>query len=128
MRTIWITLLLASSLIATNTFSMTNHTFVQGLSVEYELPPHDPQIFSNVFFWTVKATCIVISESQDNAISITVVRKSGSVNGIALTTGDTMSLIVHPGEKINISADSGAKVELLNLENITIKANCTTGA
>ncbi len=124
-RKLGITLLCAGGLFSTQTFSITNHVFTQGLAVEYELPPNDPQVFSNIFFWTLKAVCTVISDVPDNSISIKMLRKTGSVNGIQLTVGDAEGLMMHPGDKLNITAESGAKVELLNLGNISIKASCS---
>lgn len=126
-RKMGISLLCAGSLLATNVSALTQHEFKQGLTVEYELPPNDPQVFSNVFFWTVKATCTVISEYADNTIFTTMLKRSGSVNGIPLTAPETMFLTVQPGEKLHISAESGAKVELVNVGLYTIKASCTAG-
>ena len=125
MRKIGITLLCASGLFSTQAFSLTEHVFTQGLAVEYELTPNEPQILSNIFFWTVKAVCTVISDVPDNSISVKMLRKTGSVNGIPLTVGDTTGLMMNPGDKLNITADSGAKVELLNLGTVAIKASCT---
>ena len=124
-RKIGVALLCVGGLFATNAFSITNHEFKQGLTVEYELAPNDPQVFSNVFFWTIKSTCTVISEFPDNSIFTTMIRKSGSVNGIPLTAPDAMSLTAQPGDKLNITAESGAKVELVNLGLYTIKASCS---
>lgn len=127
LRKIGVTLLCATGLFATNAFSTTEHLFTQGLAVEYELPPNDPQVFSNIFFWEVKAICIVISDVQDNTIRIKMLRKSGSVNGLNLTTDDVTSLTAHPGDKLHITAASGAKVELTNVGAQPIKASCSTG-
>ena len=128
MQKIGIGLLCGCSLFSTGTFSITNHQFTQGLAVEYELPVNDPQVFSNVFFWTVKATCIIISQNNENPISVKMLRKNGSVNNTQLTTGDSMGLVVQPGDKLNIIAVSGAKVELINHGTVSIKASCTTSA
>jgi hypothetical protein len=107
---------------------MENHIFTQGVGIEYELPVNDPQVFSNIFFWTLKATCIIVSDTAANPISVKMLRKTGSVNDTPLTTGDSLGLIVQPGDKINITAVSGAKVELVNHGNKTIKASCTANS
>ena len=99
---------------------------MQGITVEYELKPNEPQVFSNIFFWTIKAVCTVISDAPDNAISIKMLRKTGNVNGIPLTAGDMAELLVHPGDKLYITANSGANVELINLGIASIHASCTT--
>lgn len=125
-RKIGFTLLCASGLLTTNAFSVTYHNFTQGLAVEYELPANDPQVFSNIFFWKIKATCTIISDPPENPLSVKMLRKTGSVNQIPLSAGDSMGLVVQPGDKLNVTADSGAKVELLNLGPKTIRASCST--
>ena len=127
MRKIGFTLLCAGGLFTTNAFSTTYHTFRQGLAIEYELPVNDPQVFSNIFFWKLKATCTIISETPENPISATMLRKSGSINDVQLAAGDSMGLTIQAGDKLNVTADSGAKVELVNRGNKTIIASCSTG-
>ncbi len=127
-RKIGYTLLCGCSLFTTNAFSTTNHLLSQGLVIEYELPVNDPQIFSNIFFWTLKATCTIISDTNENPISVKMLRKTGSINDTPLTTGDSMGLVVQPGDKLNITAVSGAKVELVNHGLKSIKASCSTTA
>ena len=127
MRKIGISLLCAGSLFSTTALSVTNHTFSQGPTVEYELPPNDPQIFSNVFFWEIKASCTIISEVSDNSIFVTMLRKTGAINDQPLSAGDTLGLMFQPGDKLHITATPGAKVELINQGTKTIKAICATG-
>ena len=126
MRKIGLGLLCGCSLVSSTAFSTTNHIFSQGMAVEYELPVNDPQVFSNIFFWTLKATCTILSENNENPISVKMLRKTGSVNDTLLTTGDSMGLVVQAGDKLNITAVSGAKVELVNLGQKSIKASCST--
>lgn len=125
-RKIGLALLCSCGLYNTSSFSMENHIFTQGVAIEYELPVNDPQVFSNIFFWTLKATCVIVSDTATNPISVKMLRKTGSVNDTQLTTGDSLGLVVQPGDKLNITAVSGAKVELLNRGNKTIKASCST--
>lgn len=125
-RKIGLALLCSCSLYNTSSFSMENHVFTQGVAIEYELPVNDPQVFSNIFFWTLKATCTIVSDSAANPISVRMLRKTGSVNDTQLTTGDSIGLVVQPGDKLNIIAVSGAKVELLNQGLQAIKASCST--
>jgi hypothetical protein len=123
---IGVALLCACSIFSTSTFSATNHVFMQGLTVDYEIKPNEPQVFSNIFFWTIKAVCTVISEAPDNSISVKMLKKTGSINGIPLTAGDTTELVVHPGDKLYITANSGANVELTNQGIVSIHASCAT--
>ena len=126
LRKIGFSLLCGCGLFSTTAFSLTTHIFAQGMAIEYELPANDPQVFSNIFFWTLKATCTILSDTNENPISVKMLRKTGSVNDTQLTTGDSMGLVVQPGDKLNITAVSGAKVELVNRGSRTIKANCST--
>ena len=126
MRKIGFSLLCAGGLFTTNVFSTTYHTFTQGLAVEYILPVNEPQVFSNIFFWKLKATCTIISELSENPLSATMLRKSGSINDIQLAAGDSMGLTIQAGDKLNVTADSGAKVELVNRGEKTVIASCAT--
>ena len=126
MRKVGLTLLCAGGLFSANAFSITNHNFQQGLSVEYELPVNEPQVFSNIFFWTIKATCIVATENYESNIGVTMLRKTGSVNEIDLTAGDSLVLTLLNGATLNITAESGSKVELVNKSDKVVKAICST--
>lgn len=127
LRKIGFTLLLcATGLLSTNAFSITEHTFSQASSCEFTLPANEPQVFTNIFFWTIEARCTIISDSEDNPIGFTILRKSGSLNGTPLAKGDGMELLVHPGDQLYITAASGGRVELVNCGERTIKASCTS--
>lgn len=125
-RKIGFTLLCASGLLSASAFATNYHTFQQGLAIEYELPANAPQVFSNIFFWKIKATCVIISENTGNPLSVKMLRKTGSVNETPLETGESLGLTVQSGQTFNVTADSGAKVELVNLGDKAIKASCLT--
>jgi len=126
MKKIKLALLCAASLLTTNAFSITNHEFSLGSSVQYELPPNDPQIFSNIFFWSIKAVCSVVSEGPESVLFVTMLHKNGVFNDNKLPEGSSMSIVVQPHDKFFITAVSGAKVELVNQGNQTLLANCST--
>ncbi len=126
LRKIGIALLFVGGLLTTNAFSTTNYIFTQGMAVEFEFPVNDPQIFSNIFFWTLKASCAILGQIPETAVSVKMLRKTGSVNGTDLTAGDEIGILLHTGDMLNITAESGAKVELVNRGTQTIKASCTT--
>lgn len=127
LKKIGFALLCVVSACVTQAYATTNHVFTQGPAVEYELLPNDPQVFSNVFFWGIKATCTIISDVPNNVIAVKMLRKTGSVNDIQLNAGDGMTLLFQPNDKLYIYAESGAKVELMNLGDITIRASCAAG-
>jgi hypothetical protein len=127
-RKIGFNILCASCLLATNAFSTGYHSLAPGMFIEYELPINDPQIFFNIFFWELKASCTILTDAPNAPVSpllVTMLRKKGSVNAIPLFTGEKMGLTVHPGDTLDITADSGAKVELVNLGEKSIRASCS---
>ncbi len=73
------------------------------------------KFFSNIFFWKIKATCTIISEDLGNPLTVKMLRKTGSVNETFLSPGESIGLTVQSGDKFNVTADSGAKVQLVNL-------------
>lgn len=126
-RTLYAALLAMSSLLATTpAFAMGSYVFQSGIPIEYELPPNDPQVFSNVFMWQAKASCKIISTTPENTIAFRVLRKEGSVNGIKMSSGDKVTLVFYPNEIVRITAAAGGKVELLNTGNTKISALCST--
>ena len=127
LRKIGLTVLSAASLFSTSTFSATEHVFGMSAPYEFTLPPNVPQVFSNVFFWSVEANCNISSKSENNLFSFTVLRKSGSLNNIPLSEGDAMALVVHPGDILHITAVSGGRIELTNHGESAITASCVSG-
>lgn len=112
---------------STSTYSMEINTIQpQGLTVEYDLPPNDPQIFINYMFWAIEVTCKIIANDESDALNIVALAKKGKINDISIYAGQTLQIIVHPDENLNLSADSGAKVEITNLGLNLVKASCTT--
>lgn len=100
--------------------------FVPGLTFEYELPPNAPQVFTNVFFWTVKGNCTMLSEEENTLIQVKALRKTGSINHIDLSEGDSVLFNVKNGDVFYIVAHSGAQVELTNQGQKTIIARCSS--
>ncbi len=117
---------LGSLMVNASTFAMSQQVFQSGPSADWELPVNEPLVISNMFLWTVNAQCTIISKEENNYISFKVLRKSGSINSISLSTGDSLSLTLHPREVIRITAASGGKVELLNTGSATVVARCST--
>ena len=127
LRKLGYSLLIASGMFSSTSFAMHNYNLQAGPAYEYELPSNDPVVFSNVFMWQIKANCTILSEDEDNYISFRILKKSGSINATPLSSGDEMSLIVHPYDTFYIVALPGAKVELLNRGDKSIAARCSAG-
>lgn len=124
-RKFGLAVLCATGLFSGSVFSVTEHVF-QAVSYPFTLPPNEPQLFTNTFFWAIEAKCTIVSETASNPFSFTILRKSGSLNGIPLATGDKMDLNLSPGEQIHITAASGGRIELTNFGEKEIKAICIT--
>lgn len=101
-----------------------NYSFQSGPPVDYKLPPQDPQVFSNVFMWPVKATCTIQTDESQVDIGFKVLRKKGSVNNMSMSAGDTLQLTFYPNQKVTLTAEPGGKVELTNLSSSTVNARC----
>jgi hypothetical protein len=125
-RKIGLAALCLAGLFSTNVYSTTEHSF-QLLTYPFTFPPNDPQVFTNTLFWSIDATCTIHSKDDFTPFTVTVLRKSGTLNGIPLEKGDKIELSVRPNEQLHITAVSGGRVELVNLGDKTIDASCISG-
>lgn len=124
-RKLGLALLCATNIFASNLYAATEHLFNQASTYEFLLPANEPQIFTNTFFWTIESKCVIISDQEENPFSFTVLRKTGSLNGVPLAQGNSVDIVVHPGELLYITAASGGRVELLNRGENLVKASCS---
>lgn len=115
---------IAASL-STAAYCSVSHIMKQGVTIEYELPSAIPQIFINPMFWAVEANCKIASEDESNEFLVVGLAKKGKINGIELYAGQSVRISVHPGENLKLSAESGAKVEITNFGQHTVRATCT---
>ncbi|HBI22607.1 MAG TPA: hypothetical protein DDY37_08560 [Legionella sp.] len=123
-RKLGFTLLCGIGLLSSNVCSATEHMLSQAGVYEFSLPSNEPQVFTNSFFWAIESKCVISSDHENNPFTFTVLRKTGALNGIPLTKGDTVDLVVHPGEQLYITAASGGRVELINRGSTLITASC----
>ncbi|MBN9225827.1 MULTISPECIES: hypothetical protein [Legionella] len=125
LRKLGLGLLCVAASLSTNAYSTESHLLQRGVTIEYELPSNDPQIFLNYLFWPVEANCKIATEDESDEFVVTALAKKGKVNDVSLSAGDSLRITVHPGENLKISAESGAKVEITNFGQHTVKAICT---
>lgn len=121
------TLLCALSLSATinvSAYSMATNTMQPSMTIEYELEPNQPQAFVNYLFWAVEANCKISSQDESNELIAEAKLKRGKVNGVELSSGQTLSICVRPGEIVKLNAESGAKVIITNLGEHVLRATC----
>jgi hypothetical protein len=95
-----------------------------GSSIEYTLPPQEPQVFTNVFYWVIKASCTITSHSESNALLVKFLKKTGEVNEQRLNAGDQIEIVLNNKEDIKIVSNPGSQVELTNMGDSTINAVC----
>lgn len=124
LRKVGFALLCAATILSTTTYSMENHALQQGVTVEYDLKPNQPELFTNYMFWEVRANCKITSVDDGNELFAEGLAKKGKINDIILSAGNSMRVTVHHGENLKLSAESGAQVRITNLGAHTIKATC----
>lgn len=103
----------------------TIHAIQPGITLEYDLPPQEGQIFVNYMFWSIEATCKMVTEDDSDEVLIEGIARQGKVNGVPLHQGESMQLNIHSGELLKLNADSGAKVKITNFGQHVLKATCS---
>ena len=120
-----LSLLAASALLSLSSVGFAGQTIMLAPAVtkKYDLKAHDTTTISNPLFWSVTVNCSI---DKTASLTATVLKKSGRINGKKMSKGESMTMLVHPGEKFEIKADGGAKVSMLNHEDYAVKAQCKT--
>lgn len=124
-RKIGISLLLAVASLSTSVHAFPSHPLQAGLTLEYDLPPHEPQLFVNFMFWPVEANCKIVTVDVNDELVAEVIARKARVNDAVLTEGQSVRVTVLPGQNLKIGADSGAKVKITNMGESLVKAICT---
>lgn len=124
LKKIGLTLLCVAASLSTPTFAMVEHTLQPAMTLEYDLPPNQPQVFVNYMIWEINANCTISGVDSTNQLFAEALSKSGKINDITLTKGSTMTVEVHPGDNLKLTAQGGAKVQITNLGEHTVKATC----
>lgn len=114
-----------TALFSANTYAVDSQPLSQSVTVEYELPANQPQTFINYMFWAIDASCIIHTEDESDEFFVRALAKKGKINDKPMVAGESLFVTVHPGESLRLSADSGAKVEITNYGEHTVKATCT---
>jgi|TARA_R110002126_G_scaffold273866_1_gene418568 hypothetical protein len=91
---------------------------------DYILPSNEPQLFTNISLWLINAECTILSDVEDNLITVKALYKKGSVNDVQLKRGDSMVISVDSGEVLHLQAEPSARVELTNEGSEEVTARC----
>jgi hypothetical protein len=127
LKKLGLSMLFVAATISTNTYAATKDNILQaGATLEYELVPNQPQLFTNYMMWAIEAKCKITSEDEGNVLFAKAIRKSGKLNDIPWTTGESLRVTVHNGEILKINADKAAQVEITNEGQHTVRATCTS--
>lgn len=127
--------------LSSTVFSAT-HELMPNSNAIFRLEPNAPEIFTNIFMMTITASCSVTLESpkaletpadepsspEDSEAKTTLhvrgLTRSVEIDQRVINVGDTMDLSLENGSSFTIKAKSGARVELINMGDYTIVANC----
>ncbi|WP_298627062.1 hypothetical protein [uncultured Legionella sp.] len=91
------------------------------------LSPNESKMMKNGTLWTINATCTIQGTVHNvNKIKISVLKNNGTVNGKALSTGQTTFVTVKNNSSITVSAESGTQINLINLGSEQVQAVCYT--
>lgn len=125
-KKIALTLLCSTGLICgSNAIAAEQPAQQQGIAIDFQLSPNSPQKFTNTAFWTIDAKCKISTPDSANDIYVHAIKKSGKINGSKISAGDSVVVTVHSGQNLNLTAESGAQVEITNRGSHTITASCT---
>jgi hypothetical protein len=115
LRKISLALMCAVLTLSTPVYSIMTHMLQKGVTLEFDFPSNEPQIFINYMFWPIEANCKITSEA---------LLKKGKINDVPLSAGQNLRLRIHPGDYIKLNAESGAKVQITNLSDRLVHAIC----
>ena len=102
-----------------------NYNLMPGIHLSYEIPPNKPLEFTNVWFWTITATCKATTEDDIDKVLVEALSKTGKIDGKVIAEGESVLLDIHSGDNIELAADSGAKVRLTNQGEHALRINCS---
>ena len=124
LRKVGFTLLCAAISIGTPCYSMATHTLRPGVTLEYDLPPHTPQLFVNYMYWSVEALCTIVMEDEAVDLFVEAIDRTGKINDIPIVKGEKRTVPVVAGDKLKLNADARAKVQITNMSDRMVHATC----
>lgn len=94
-------------------------------SIQLQLAPHGSKLIENNYGFSLDATCTIQSGHEKNTIKLLVLEKTGAVNGKHLSKGESTSVHVNNQDAIEVHAEPGSKVNVLNLSDRAVQATCS---
>ena len=114
---------LINTLLLTTIMLFTSH---QAQAMNLDLAPKGDKVLTNNTLWTIHATCHIHASSAKKTIKIHGVKNSSQVNGKSLLAGQTTSMIVYADKTVEVTAEPGAQVNIMNLSDESVEAVCST--
>lgn len=90
-----------------------------------ELLPNTPLMITNILRWSINAECSLVDQEAPADVTFKLLRKTGSLNEITLSRGESLSMTVKPEDVFAIVAEPGATVEITNESEEKIVVNCS---
>src|SRR3989338_10787495 len=94
----------------------------EGLSQTYEFYPNQSTEVENPLCWTLDTQCEITTPDMQDSLTGTMIKKNGSINGVKLNQGESLTVIVHKGDQLHIRADYRAKMLITNHGYSLVKA------
>jgi|GEM_PF-3044834 len=124
LRKIAILLLCSTALLATNVFAEAEEN-VESFAKYIELQPNQAKTIKNHMIWRTHKTCEVrIEENEAVELAFQALQKRIVVNGIIIDEGYATSLIVRPGDKIELELNSRARLGITNHGQHVVNLRC----
>ncbi|PJD93956.1 MAG: hypothetical protein CK424_01500 [Legionella sp.] len=98
----------------------------QAQAMNLDLAPKGDKVLTNNTMWTIHATCHIHASSAKKTIKIHGVKNNSQVNGKSLNAGQTTSMTVYAEKTVQVTAEPGAQVSIMNLSNEAVQAVCST--
>lgn len=124
-RKIGLTLCLSTALYSTSALSTTEYILAPNMSFHYTLQPNIPLSLTNYVFWDINAICtLTINDDKSGKLKAKAIYKNSSVAGSSVPKDGSLVIDVKDKQDLSITAEPGAQVELLNIGEYRIEADC----
>lgn len=94
-------------------------------NLQLTLAPHSAKLIENNYIFSLDARCTIQADKKQNTIKLHVLEKTGTVNGKHLSKGQSTSVTVSDHDALSVHAEPGSKVNVLNLSDNLVHANCS---
>ena len=93
--------------------------------IAVNIAPNEVKMIGNAFTCTMHIECeATCQDNATNIIHFSVLNRGGSLNGVPVTKGDAMDVVINTGDKLSIVAQPASRVELKNIGTTNITSMC----